>query len=305
MVNTTSRLVHLWRTLVALPAQADVAYSSTASLNAQFWLGQFPWRPTAAWSVLAALLAGGSFSQLDGQAWQTVALIVLLVDPLWGSLWRLAAGRKELLPLDAQALTYRFWLPYLQGRSPAEKLLRWNSADITPLLFRVGLPSLLLSLAIALTLGWDAVLLTLLVALISSLGWTSRRSLAIQPVLLQSIVTIALPWWLTTQQFAPTVTGVWLSPSLILAGLATIHHWGECRLLRNSADWLGMAILALAEINIIILLIVMEAPLWLGLLAVLWLPAWLTVYQRQPVQRVNFWWLAALLVAALGLRTYP
>lgn len=301
MVNTTSRLVSLWRILVALPAQADVAYSNTASLNAQFWLGQFPWRPTAAWSVLAALLAGGSFTRLDSSDWQAVALIVLLVDPLWGSLWRLAAGRKELLPLDAQALTYRFWLPYLQNQSPAEKLFRWNSADITPLLFRVGLPSLLLSLAVSMTLGWAAVFLTLLVALFSSLGWTSRRSLSIQPVLLQSVVTIALPWWLTAAQFEPTVAEAWLSPSLILAGLATIHHWGECRLLRNSADWLGMGILALAELGMIILLIVVEAPLWLGLLAILWLPAWLTVYQRQPVQRVNFWWLMALLVAALGL----
>jgi hypothetical protein len=300
MVNPTSaRLAQLWRTMVALPAQTIVYYGSTSSLNAQFWLGHFPWRPTAAWSVVAALLAGGLVARLDTLNWQTLALLLLLVDPLWGSIWRLAAGRKELLPLDTQALHYRFWLPYLQPESPANKLLGWDNANVLPLLFRVALPSLILAAAVALVLGRFALALTALVALISPLGWTMRRSLSLQPVLLQSLVTIALPWLLTLH--LTSMSDEWSRPAVVLALLITLHHWGEGRLLRNHQDWVGAIILAVAEIGMVTLLVVAQAPFWLGLLAVLWLPAWLTIYQRQPLQSINFWWLAALLVAALGV----
>jgi hypothetical protein len=302
MVNTsTSRLTQVWRTLVALPARAEVYYSSTSSVNAQFWLGHFPWRPTAAWSVVAALLAGGLLTRPGDLNWQTLALVLLLVDPLWGSIWRLAAGRKEVLPLDSHALSYRFWLPYLEPNSPANKLLGWEGANVLPLLFRVALPSLLLSSGVALVLGPFALTLTALVALISPLGWTLRRSLEVQPVLLQSLVTIALPWLLALQQIGGGLNESWFTPATVLALLASVHHWGEGRLLRNHEDWLGAAILALAEIGIVTLLVIAQAPFWLGMLAVLWLPAWLMIYQRRPLGRANFWWLAALLVAALGL----
>jgi hypothetical protein len=302
MVNpTTSRLVQIWHNIVALPAQADTQYGNSASLNAQFWLGHFPWRPTAAWAVVGALLAGGALTQWETINWQTVALVVLLADPLWGCIWRLAAGRKELLPLDTQAMHYQVWLPYLQPHSPAHKLMRWDSADVTPLLFRVALPSLVLALAVALVLGAFAVVLTGAVALICVLGWTSRRSLGVQPVLLQSLVTVALPWLLALQQIFGALDAQWLTPAVVLALLLTVHHWAEGRLLRNHHDWVGAGLLALAEVGIVILFVVLQAPLWLGLLIVLWLPAWLILYQRQPLQRVNLWWLVALLVAALGV----
>jgi hypothetical protein len=301
MVNTTSRLAQFWRTLVALPAQADVQYGNSASLNAQFWLGHLPWRPTAAWAGLGALLAGGALQQPANLDWQALTLLVLLVDPLWGAIWRLAAGRKELLPLDAQALHYRVWLPYLQPQSPAHKLLRWDSADVTPLLLRVALPSLALALVVAVVLGLGAVLATGVVAVICVLGWTSRRSLGLQPVLLQSMVTVALPWLLALHQFGGGLGEAWLTPPVMLALLATVHHWGEGRLLRNHHDPFGAALLALAEVGIVVLFVAISAPLWLGLLTVLWLPAWLIFAQGQPLGRVNFWWLAALLVAALGV----
>jgi hypothetical protein len=250
---------------------------------------------------VAALLAGGMLTRPGDLNWQTLALLLLLVDPLWGSIWRLAAGRKEVLPLDNHALSYRFWLPYLQPNSPADKLLSWDGANVMPLLFRVALPSLVLASGVALVLGPFALALTGLVALFSPLGWTLRRSLAVQPVLLQSLVTIALPWLLTLQQMGSGLSENWLTPVTVLALLASVHHWGEGRLLRNHEDWLGAAILAAAEMSIVTLLVIVQAPVWLGVLVVLWLPAWLLIYQRQPLGRVNFWWLAALLVTALGL----
>lgn len=299
---TSSRFTQLARTVASSPAQTDLPYSSTASVNAQFWLGQFPWRPTAAWAAVAALLAQGGLVRLHALDWQAIALTLLLVDPLWGSIWRLAAGRREVLSLHSQSTFYRPWLPYLQPSSPAYKLLVWNDTGVLPLLFRIALPGVGITLALALVLGWPAVWLTAAVIVVSALGWTSRRTFHTAPVLLQSVVTIALPWLLIVQQGAnPAAADVWSMPHLILVALLTCHHWGEGRLLRNGANWLGRLLLALSEIGLVLLLVIAQQPLWLSLLIILWLPAWLLISQQQPLMRANFWWLLALLVAALGV----
>ena len=57
----------------------------------------------------------------------------------------------------------------------------------------------------------------------------------------------------------------------------------------------------MAEIGIISLLIFIRAPFWLALLIVLWLPTWLAVYYRRPLQRLNFVWLLAMLLSAWAL----
>ena len=44
-----------------------------------------------------------------------------------------------------------------------------------------------------------------------------------------------------------------------------------------------------------------RAPLWLALMSVLWLPTWLLIYQRRPLQRLNFWWLLGMLMSGLAL----
>jgi hypothetical protein len=173
---------------------------------------------------------------------------------------------------------------------------------VWPLFFRVGLPSVMVAIGLALVLGLPALWLTGLVILASALGWTSRRALQVPPVLLQSVVTVALPWLLTAQLLAHvSFVAAWVSAQTTLILLCTLHHWGEGRLLRNGQDWLGVGLLGLAEIGIVLLLIVMQAPLWLAPLIVLWLPAWLLIVQQQPLARANFWWLLALLVSALAL----
>jgi hypothetical protein len=66
----------------------------------------------------------------------------------------------------------------------------------------------------------------------------------------------------------------------------------------NPHDWLGWGLLALAEVWIAMLLILVGAPLWLLGLVICWLPAWVLIYQRQSLERANFWWLLALLTGA-------
>jgi hypothetical protein len=181
-------------------------------------------------------------------------------------------------------------------------LLGWDESGVLPLLFRVALPSVILALALASVLGVTAVTMTGLVVLISLLGWTSRRALAVRPLLLQSVATIGLPWLLTLR-LLPGLgePGGGLTPLTVLALLWILHNWGEGRLLCAPDDWLGRGLLALAEIGIVVLLVVVRSPLWLGLLVVIWLPAWFLLYLGQPLQRVTVWWLAAMLISALAL----
>lgn len=281
------------------PTAEQPTFSSSATLNAQFWLEQFPWRPTAAWAVVAALFASGtSLFTLD---WRTFVLVALLADPLWGSIWRLAAGRGELLPLHNRIAPRPIWLPYLLPESPAAQLLDWNQLRALPLLFRVGLPSLLLALGVAAVLTPMAIWMTLCVLGISIVGWITRRALQSSTTLLHSLVTITLPWLLVLTLFNEQISAADWTVHLLLLGLWSLHNWGEGRNLRSITDGSGLLLLAVAEIGIVSLLIFMRAPFWVALLMVLWLPTWLAIYYRRPVQPLSFVWLLAMLLSAWAL----
>lgn len=278
--------------------QQETTFSSSATLNAQFWLEQFPWRPTSAWAALAALLATGSGWQAFSGEWRTIILLLLLVDPLWGSIWRLAAGRDELLPLQTKFAPHPVWLPYLKPDSPAARLFDWNYVRAVPLLFRVGLPSLALALVVAAVLAPLALWLTGAVFVASVLAWIVRRTLHSSANFLHSVVTIALPATLAISLFPPASDAVAQPLYLLLITFWTLHNWGEGRNLRSSADPWGLLLLGIAEMGMVSVLLLVQAPLWLAFLILLWLPTWLAIYQGQTLRRLNFIWLAALLLSA-------
>ncbi len=291
----------LWRRMTQPVAQGDVTLSSSATINAQFWFSQFPLRPTAGWAVAAALLALGAPTLALPFTWQELALLLLLVDPIWGSVWRLAAGRLELLPLREQDVAHTVWLPYLEPGSPAARLLGWDDHGVMHLLMRVAVPSALLALAIALTLGPAAVGLTLLLLGLSLAGWIVRHAVGYVPAVLHSAATVALPWALGLAQAGLLPSDEFWTANLVLVTLWFVHNWGEGRLLRDHRDPLGITLLAIGDLGLAGLLIVARAPLWLALLSVIWMPTWLLIYQRRPLQRLNFWWLLAMLISGLAL----
>lgn len=289
-----------FKTVAERRAPLPPTFSSSATINAQFWLEQLPWRPTAAWTVIAGILAIGigTFSMLD---WRTVVLVLLLADPLWGSIWRLAAGRDEILPLQRGSTIHRIWLPYLVPSSPAAQLFDGNYARALPLLFRVGLPSLLLASAVAVALTPIALWMTAVVFLISILGWIIRRALHSSTTFLHSVVTVSLPWLLVLTLFETTLPDTHWRIHLLLIALWTLHNWGEGRNLRAVGDSLGLLLLATAEVGMVSLLIFLRAPFWLALLIILWLPTWLSIYYRRPLEHLNFLWLLAMLLSAWAL----
>jgi hypothetical protein len=286
---------------VPVRERQDITFSSSATLNAQFWIEQFPWRPTSAWGALAALLLLGFGWQAVIDEWRTIILVLVLVDPLWGSIWRLAAGRDELLPLQSRVAQRHVWLPYLKPGSPAARLFDWNYVRAVPLLFRVGLPSLCLALVVAAVIDPVAIWLTCVVFLASVLAWIVRRTLNSSANFLHSLVTVALPALLTFSLFQPIAGETPWMVRLLLLGFWTIHNWGEGRNLRSIADPWGLLLLGIGEMGMVSVLLFRQAPLWLAFLILLWLPTWLAIYQGQNLRRLNFIWLAAMLISAWAI----
>ena len=289
------------RTGILLDRATGVDLAGTAILNTQVWIDQAPWRLAGLWSVVAGLLATDALRQLSTLDWKTVALLILLADPLWGSIWRMTGGRTALLTLPSPVRERAVWLPYLQAGSPAARLFGGDHTDVWPFALRVGVPTVALSLAVAAVLGWVAVGFTVAVVLIATIGWTVRRTFGVGSPLLYSLIAVGMPWMLSMQLLGrERVDRPWFVPALLI-GLWVVHQWGALRAINSVQDWIGLTLLAVAQIGICLLLILIQAPLWLALVVVLFLPTWLLVYQRQPLQRLRVVWLGALLISAVVL----
>lgn len=294
----SQRIMAGWRRAAAQPGTAEVMASSLFS--AQVWAEASFWRPAALWAGVAGVFSvGATMSSVD---WRTLALALLLVDVLWGSVWRLAGGRTQSLALPPGSLRRRVWLPYLQPGSPAARIFSGDHRDVWPLAFRTGLPAIVLALLAAAALGMEAILLTVAVVIIAVAGWTARHALGGIPILLAGMVSIGLPWLLLMLQMAPAGAEIeWLAPVMLLS-CWVLHYWGEMLLLADSRAVQAMTLLGIAEIGVIVLLIIVQAPLWLAGVVLLFLPTWLTIAQGGQVgRRMQPLWLLALLLSALAL----
>lgn len=297
--HTPARKLGLhWRPAAIHPAALDMMTSGL--INAQLWADQSFWRPAALWAGVAGALSTGA--TIEGIDWRTLALALLLVDMVWGAVWRLAGGRDLLLPLAPRLVGQHLWLPYLQPESPAARIFSGSHQDLWPLAFRVGAPTVVLALVVAAMLGRAAFGLTIVVIALTVLGWTARHTLHGAPIVLASLVRIGLPWLLLLWQDPAGVEPAW-GAAVAAAGLWTLHHWGEVRILDDAHDAIAMLLLAVGELGVCALLIVGQAPLWLAAVVLLLLPTWLTIVQGRAVgRRMQPLWLLAMLLSALALR---
>lgn len=283
-----------WRPIAAHPATLELM--SSGLIDSQMWVNRSFWRPAALWAGVGGVLtAGVTGERID---WQALALALLLIDVLWGALWRLAGGRAALLPLQSRASLQTLWLPYLQPESPAARVFGGSHHDLWPIAFRVGAPTISLALLVAAVVGREALALTGVVVALTIVGWTARHTLHQLPLVLTSLISIGLPWllllWLHAAQN--------MTLGVALAGLWTLHHWGEARILYDRLDAIAMLLLAVGELGVCALLIVGQAPLWLAAIVLLLLPTWLTIVQGRAVGRpMQPLWLAAMLLSALAL----
>jgi hypothetical protein len=295
-----------WQSTFAAQPWSGRMPPASATIAAQFWAEAAPWRMTAGWVMVAALLASGWLNDWRSQNWQAIVLLWLLVDPLWGALWRLAGGRPQLLALKAapSADEPQLRLPYMRDGSPAAQLMRLDENDSIPYLVRVAVPTLGLALIVAATLGLPALIFSGLAALLAVGGWTLRRTRALPPLLLHAAAMIVLPWLLVTLQAGVTAQDARWSAILWLSIFWTLHAWAEGRATLWPADKIAPWLFGTAQIGVLIVLILNRVPFWVPLTAVLLLPTWLRLLRRQPLAGPGGlapWWLAAMMSSALAL----
>jgi hypothetical protein len=254
--------------------------------------------------MFCAILAIGLLNDWQGIAWQRIVLLWLLVDLAWGGIWRLASGRSQLLSWSHMALpqaSQTFRLPYMQANSPAALLLSWDYAAVWPWLWRMGLPIAVVALLIAASLGEMALALTLVVIVLTFVGWAVRRSFGVAPPLFHCLITVALPWGLTLWQLG-VVSGDPRLTSFLLWGAAwSLYSWGVERNHYYQHDLWAQLLIIAATLLLLGLLITLRAPLWLGLFAITSLPTLFWVLGRQPLGRVQIWGLLSMLISAAAM----
>jgi hypothetical protein len=275
-----------------------VRIAGSSIIDVRMWFDESPWRVAAGWTVLAAVLASGlSFADLLAQA-STVALLFLLADPLWGSIWGLMSTPDSLPTIQRSMARSRVWLPYLRSGSPAARLFGMDGPSILALVYKVALPAIFLALVVSFILDPVAPWLTLALIFVSTAGWLHQQIESIPVRLLFVLATVALPWLLVALVLGEEAR---LTVQLLLAGLWALHVWGSQSYQSEDPKMWGVAALAVAQAGIGLLLIFLQLPIWLIFLALFFLPTWLALYRGEPLERVRFWWVAALLISGLAL----
>lgn len=275
-----------------------VRIAGSSIIDVRMWFDESPWRVAAGWTVLAAVLASGlSFADLLAQA-STVALLFLLADPLWGSIWGLMSTPDSLPTIQRSMARSRVWLPYLRSGSPAARLFGMDGPSILALVYKVALPAIFLALVVSFILDPVAPWLTLALIFVSTAGWLHQQIESIPVRLLFVLATVALPWLLVVLVLGEEAR---LTVQLLLAGLWALHVWGSQSYQSEDPKMWGVAALAVAQAGIGLLLIFLQLPIWLIFLALFFLPTWLALYRGEPLERVRFWWVAALLISGLAL----
>lgn len=272
--------------------------ASSSIIDVRIWFDESPWRIAAGWTVLAAVLASGlSFANLLSQA-STVALLFLLADPLWGSIWGLMSTPDSLPAIQRALGRSRVWLPYLRSGSPAARLFGMDGPSILVLIYKVALPAIFLALMVSYLLHPVALWLTVALVAVSTAGWLHQQIESIPIRILFVLATVALPWLLVV-----LVLGIEakLTVQLLLAGLWALHVWGSQGYQNDAANVWGLAALSVAQAGIGLLFIILQLPIWLVFLALFFLPTWLALYRGESLERVRFWWVAALLTSGLAM----
>lgn len=296
---------------IADPANAQLGEwfgklpASTATVNLQVWGGVAIWRITAGWAMIAALIAGGGLLQWSALDYARMILLWLLVDPLWGALWRMAGGRNHLLSLrtgdDQTVRTETLRLPYVVENSPAAQLLSLDESNAVPWLVRIALPTMAIALVVASAVSMWAALLTLAMVVVAAAGWTWRRTLNLPPLLLHAVTLVFMPWLLTMLVLNVTPGSERWGVVLVLGLLWTLHAWGETHVGVWGGNRFGWLLLAVSEVAIALLLVIDKAPVYLPFFAILLLPGWMRALRGQSAAGLSIWWLAAMLVSAVAV----
>lgn len=261
---------------------------------------------------MCGVIASGDFGW-RGDDWLRLALLILLVDGGWGTLWVALGDTNWAAPLRRWS-NWRFGqpvaaLPYTLPGSPGERASRWLGQlracwrDVIwpacgPALSAIGV-ALPVTAVLGAVLGVELVLLSVAALAVMQLGlaWEGGRG-TVSPGW-DAVIAVALPWLAGHVGFGPL--------SLRSAGLALAFAlaWGAAW--RADSAWgrmLGFGTQFLAAA----LLVALHRPVAAGWLALLIAPQlmlfpWLR--RSQPVswyvRYTRLWLMAGMVIAAWAL----
>jgi hypothetical protein len=269
------------------------------------WLGP-------AWATLCGAVASGSFDW-QGQSWLRLALVILLVDGGWGTLWTALGGTNWATPLRR----WRNWHfgeplatpPYTLPGSPGDRASRWLGQlrawwrDIFwptcgPAFSAIAI-ALPVTVVLGALLGTEVVLLSVAALAMMQLGmaWEGGRG-SIAPKW-DAFIAVTLPWLAGHVACGPlTLRSAGLALAFALA-------WGAAW--RANSPWertleIGAQSLAAA------LLVALQQPLAAGGLVLLLAPQLALLPWLQRGQSVSWyvrytrpWLMVAMLIAAWAL----
>jgi len=287
------------------PASGGLIRLQAHLTNPVTWLGP-------AWATLCGVVASGGFGW-QGQDWLRLALLIMLVDGGWGTLWAALGTTNWATPLRRWH-NWRFsepaaTFPYTLPGSPGARVSRWLGQlrtwwrDIFWPTCGPALSAIVVALPVTVTLGallgMELVLLSTAALAMMQLGlaWEGGQG-SIAPKW-DAIISVTLSWLAGHVASGPL--------TLHSAGLALAFAlaWGAAW--RANSPWeraLGVGAQFLAAA----LIIALHRPLEAVCLALLLVPqlALLPWLQRgQPaswyVRHTRPWLMAAMLVAAWAL----
>jgi hypothetical protein len=238
----------------------------------QVWLRRGPLGP--AWAALCGALASGGLA-LSTEPLLRLALLVFLVDVVWGGLWSALAATDWATPLRR----WRNWrhgppaivLPYTTPEGPAGRLARtlghlrsWWRQQLQPTLgpTLAGLALLLpLALVVAGVLEARLLLVTLVaIALLQlTFAWTGGDARPVPGP--QALFEVALPWLAGHALF-----GLLTFPSALLALAYALTYVGGLRL---TQDRPGLAHWNLGQVAAVIVLLAWRQPVAAGIAGLL------------------------------------
>jgi len=273
-----------------------------ARLTSIHWLGP-------AWASLCGVVASGGFSW-QGQEGLHFALLILLVDGGWGTLWTALGNTDWATPLqrwcDWHTGNSVTALPYTLAGSPGAKAARWLGQlrawwrdalwpacgrAISAILIALPVTALLAAL-----LGPTLLLLSLAALAVMQLGLAWEGGRGIPGPGWNAIIAVALPW------VAGHITFGTIMPRS--AGMAALFAlaWGSAWRVKSGG---GRILMVGSQLLVIALLIVSRRPVVAGALSLSLVPQlallpWLRRGQLTTwyVRHTRPWLMAAMLVAA-------
>jgi hypothetical protein len=265
-----------------------------------------------AWAALCGVVASGSF-RWQGADWLRLALLFLLADGGWGTLWAAIGGTDWATPLRR----WRHWQfgeriakpPYTLPNSPGDRVFRWFGQfrawwrhlfwlDCGPALTTVAI-TLPVVAVLAVLLGPQLILISVGALAIMQLGLAWRGGRGEPAPGWDALVAVTLPWLAGHLAFGT------LSPSSSILALIFGLTWGAAWRIESPQ---GRALAASGQLLAAAILVALNQPLAACGLVLLLVPqlALLPWIKRdQPagwyVRHTRPWLMAAMLLAAWAL----